>query len=90
MNDEGKSVKMFLDAYLQRIETLKPNADYSGCNGTKENPIIIPWEDVERCKDIVLASIHNRLHCPICGKSSEELHWIGYTSPQEAWINLAG
>lgn len=91
MNEEGKSVKMFLDAFLQeRIKTLKPNVADPGCSGTKQNPEIIPWEDVERCKDIVIDPIYNRLRCPICGKSSDELHWIGYTSSHEAWNNLAG
>ena len=91
MKEEGESVKALLDALLPLcIKTLKPNVANPGCSGTKQNPEIIPWEDVERCKDIVIDPIYNRLRCPICGKSSEELHWIGYTSPQEDWENLAG
>lgn len=91
MKEEGKSVKMFLDVLLQeRIKTLKPNVADPGCSGTKQNPEIIPWEAVERCKDIIIDPIPNRLKCPICGKPSEKLHWIGYTSPQKDWENLAG
>lgn len=91
MEEEEKSVKLLLDILLpQRLESLKPNETDPGCKGSKANPTIIPWSDVERCKDTVIAPIYNRLSCPICGKPSDKLHWIGYTSPQQAWENLAG
>jgi len=58
--------------------------------GTKQNTTIFPWKDVEACMDKEIEAIPNRTSCPICGKSSEELHWINFSSPQWTWDNLMG
>ena len=56
----------------------------------KEKQEILPWKDVEACMDDVRTPLANHLSCPICGKKSEELHWIHFSSPDWTWEKMCG
>ena len=61
-----------------------------------------PLEDVEACMDdcrsdfVSLLSKRyfedkaNHRPCPLCGKPSEELKWICFSSPNRTWQNFCG
>ncbi len=38
----------------------------------------------------ILYPIPNQVPCPICGKPSEDLYWIYYSSPKCIWNRLCG
>lgn len=59
--------------------------------GKELNPNF-PREDVEACmKEKLDSSLYvNRQPCPGCGKKSEELNWIRFTSPRRTWEMLCG
>ncbi|MCX8021033.1 MAG: hypothetical protein N2747_11130 [Chitinophagaceae bacterium] len=54
--------------------------------------ILFPWKDVIACFDKKLESENYKNHnkCPKCGRSSEELVWIEFRSPDWTWKNLCG
>ena len=61
-----------------------------------------PLEDVEACmndcestfikiiSERYLEDKANHRPCPLCGKPSEELKWICFSSPKRTWQNLCG
>lgn len=51
---------------------------------------IFSKEDVKSCLGHKIEPIPNRLSCPICGKPSEELCWIQFSSPPQTWRELCG
>ena len=57
---------------------------------TEERYKIFPWADVDRCMENVIEPEANGKSCPVCGKPSEQLHWIDFRSPQWTWENLCG
>lgn len=82
---EKKMVEGFLKSYSVPPESIHPDD-----KGTKEKRSIFPWEDVENYKGNIIDAVPNRLPCPICGKPSEKLHWIAFSTPQWTWENLMG
>ncbi len=49
-----------------------------------------PLQNVEACLDNVMGVIPDSLPCPVCGKPSDQLRWIEFSSPQWTWENLCG
>ena len=51
-----------------------------------------PWSDVEACMDSILDSKEFLCHlsCPQCGRDSDRLTWIDFTSPDSTWAHLCG
>lgn len=56
----------------------------------KEKQEIFPWKDVEACMHEVRTPLPNHLTCPICGKKSEDLDWIYFSSPDWTWEKMCG
>lgn len=80
-----RMVEGFLKSYSIPPEKVHPDD-----KGTEEKRSIYCWEDVEKCMEDRIEAVPNRLPCPICGKPSEELHWIAFSTPQWTWENLMG
>lgn len=49
-----------------------------------------PWEDVDAGMDNVITPLSGHERCPDCGKPSEDLKWINFSSPIWTWQNLMG
>lgn len=90
MTKKEKSLSLTTIFLENRLKTLEPDVVDPGCKGTKEKPELLPWEWVKPCMDDELSPIPNRLNCPICGKKSEELLWIDFSSPKWTWEELSG
>lgn len=82
---EKKMVEDFLKSFSIPPESIHPDD-----KGTKEKRSIFPWKDVEECMGDVIQGVPNRLSCPVCGKPSEELRWIAFSTSHESWVNLSG
>lgn len=98
MDDNPKKIK------LLPFEDLKKALDEKGIeyDERKIREAYFPLEDVEACLNDTTPSFvkHlsapyikdnvNRRACPLCGKPSEELKWIGFMSSKRSWQNLSG
>jgi hypothetical protein len=53
---------------------------------------IFPWEDLKARFKYILKSndFKNHKSCPKCGKVSENLIWINFSSPSWTWEHLCG
>ena len=56
----------------------------------KEKQVIFPWGDVNECMNDKIEPLAGHLPCPICGKPSEKLTWIRFSSPDWTWEKLCG
>ena len=83
----NKIIEGFLKAQLPFNS---PDDVHPDDKGSAEKREIFPWEDVKKCMDDKIEAVPNHLPCPICGKPSEELDWIGFSSPKWTWDNLMG
>lgn len=83
----NKIIEGFLKAQLPFNS---PDDVHPDDKGSAEKSEIFPWEDVKKCMDDKIGAVPNHLPCPICGKPSEELDWICFSSPKWTWENLMG
>ena len=84
-------MKKLVEGFLKSHSFLdSPEYLYPDDQGTVEKHEIFQWDDVEMCMGDKIESVPNRLPCPICGKLSEELDWICFSSPKWTWGNLMG
>ncbi len=51
---------------------------------------IFPWWEVFERMDYKIEGKMNHKSCPKCNLPSEELIWIDFSSPKEAWRSLSG
>ena len=59
----------------------------------KEHPQIkFQWEHVKSCLNNVLdkETFKHYKSCPNCGRVSDQLTWIRFSSPKDTWQNLCG
>lgn len=65
----------------------------------RQRSVIFPWEDVDACGHNnlffkafgqVLKNDNKHKSCPQCGKPSEQLRWIWFSSPSWTWDNFMG
>lgn len=49
-----------------------------------------PWEDIYNCLSDRIPRRSGWSPCPICGKPSEDLMWIHFSSSPSSWMNLCG
>lgn len=91
MNKDDNKNTIMLDLFLEdRIKSLPPEMVAPDDRGTKEKRSIFPWEHVNICMEDTIEEIPNRLPCLVCGRPSEELKWIHFSTPQWTWENLLG
>jgi len=64
-------------------KTFRPNPDFKS---------EFPWEDIMRCSRDRLPGENFRNHksCPQCGRPSDKLAWIKFTSPGWTWRENLG
>lgn len=48
------------------------------------------WEEIQACLDNRIPSKPGHLPCQMCGKPSEKLDWIDFSTPLRTWENLMG
>ena len=75
--------------YKIRVERYKYLFKEKVLNPTDDEEDIFPWDDVYKCLNKPFLPQGNK-RCPHCGRSSNRLVWIYYTSPDWTWEDLCG